>query len=81
MSFESRYQEECRIAFKSMNDERAIVDNNFGDSDDHYENGTDCYVKMPKESDHVDALNFFDAHESDCVEENENGEQMTMQAY
>ena len=51
-----------------MNEDRVSVS---GGEKVVFENGTDCYVKMPKENDHIDAVQYFDMHESDCVEENE----------
>lgn len=61
MSFESRYQEECRMAFKSSNTERTSLDSyiykSYQDEPDMasetFENGTSCYVKILKDSKHV----------------------------
>ena len=64
MSFESKLQENCKIAFKSLNTERA---GHALEADKIYERSTDCYVKIPDDPSHKLAIEYFDYFETSCA--------------
>ena len=76
MSFEAKLQQSCKIAFKSLNSDRA---GHAPESDKIYERSTDCYVKIPKDSSHKNALDYFDYLETSCASLNSEGEEEALE--
>ena len=78
MSFEAKFQQYCRIAFKSQNTGRV---GHAPENNKIYEKSTDCYVKLAEDPAHKDYSDYFEILDSSCIEENEAGEQVEIEGY
>ena len=78
MSFEAKHQENCKIAFKSLN---ALRSGHATDEDKIYEKSTDCYVKIPEDPSHKHVADYFEILDSSCAQETPDGDVADIDGY